>query len=1665
MRRSLFAFIGSTLIGLLWASVPLCAQNQSVSDGVTPTGLAPGSPAGSYPLSGFEHYNPFSGNLSVALPLYHVGGRGEAGFDLVWNFAQTWHASKRYFNNGPVIPIDPYPGSYPAGSPQVMGLQAAGAVYARTGTSYVNCGGNIQAPASSVTRIVFRTPDGTEIELVDQATNGAAYSVANPCSFSGGTADANRGTTFRSTDTGALKFVSDSNVLESFSYTYGEGDAKVSGYLYFSNGLTYRIVNSDVSWIRDRNGNLTSIEYQSGRLIPVTWNLSVDAASQITDPVGRLIKLNYSDSSCGGCTSITYPGLDGASRAIKIGFGTLSGGLLRPGSGYAVQHLGQLFPQGNPAPGYDFDPTLPSYVQFPNGYQFQFLYNSFGELARITLPTAGAIEYDYGDGHNGSLNGFEGLTSDANPIMIYRRLQERREYSGGGSTMTSRVHHSVSYVGTTTVETDTTYDASGTAVARTIHTISGSPLDALSLTATSCNAWNEGLEAQTEFGAPNTLVTVANTYTTQSGCMNNPQLTTQTTTQNDSNAVSKVTFSYDSYNNVTDKVEYDWGAASPGGKLRDTTTAYLTTQTYLDANLVRLPAEVKVFDGGTTLFSDTQYVYDGTGMTDAPQIVQHDNVGGVRGNVSSIKLCLNAASCTWLTTTMGYDIAGNPISVTDANSHQTALTFEDAYSDAIDRKTYAHPKTSTNAAGQQRSWTYDFSTGQPRTATDLSGAISTYSFADTLDRLTKIVYPNGGSTVFGYPDATTVTTKQDQTTANDGLLNATTTYDGLGRLVESDMYEDSSHYIATKQTYNAQGLVETMTNPRRPVDTLNVTTYSYDSLGRNTQVKTPDTAAAKVSYAGNQTTSEDQAHKKRTMTMDALGRMTTVVEDPGTLNLATGYTYDPLGNLKLVTQGTTCPDTPAAPPQAPTAGCRYYTYDSLSRLTKSVQPESGSAAYTYDPVGNLQQRTDARGIVTTYSYDALNRISQQTYTGGTPTVNYTYDAPGGPTARGMLTIVANGSSVTNYLNYDVMGKVLSSNQGIGGQTYPFSYAYNLAGALTSETYPSGRVLTMTYDNANRASQLSGAVGGNTTTYVSNFIYAAQGAATQYKYGNDLWRQATYNNRLQPDTVADQVSNNPSNQLLKLTWDWGGASNNGSVMGLNANHGVLSFNQTFGYDALNRLHTASDTGGWSRTFNYDRYGNLWTDPAYTGPTPGGATANLYNSANQVNGGSYDAAGNQILLGGSAVAYDAENRQKSVTDPPNVMPGTETYLYDGLGQRVEKSGPTGTIIYVYDALGQLAAEYSTASVTAPCATCYLSADHLGSTRLVTDVLAHVIGRHDFFPFGEEIGANSAGRGSAWGPGNDNIYQRFTGQERDQETGLDFFQARYYASGPGRFLSPDSGNEGADPSNPQSWNAYGYVDNDPLNSIDPSGSCAVVVAGAGQPFEAAGPFDKLAASLGAYQSYPYAGQWKGIAYLYAIGATFGSNSATATALTAMKAALSANTGKIDIVTFSGGAAAFTGAYGSLSSSDQARIGNILHLSPSLAGAVAVNGSSSVVYGNDWRDVVATIGTEVPLGTPMAGADCGHRNTDCLAQAAAKQIDVIRANGPCKSPSIVSPSGTQPSQRGSASSTIIYGQSANPGAFGWTVQATYGSEGNYTGSVWLWNPGPASPPKAYIR
>lgn len=106
----------------------------------------------------------------------------------------------------------------------------------------------------------------------------------------------------------------------------------------------------------------------------------------------------------------------------------------------------------------------------------------------------------------------------------------------------------------------------------------------------------------------------------------------------------------------------------------------------------------------------------------------------------------------------------------------------------------------------------------------------------------------------------------------------------------------------------------------------------------------------------------------------------------------------------------------------------------------------------------------------------------------------------------------------------------------------------------------------------------------------------------------------------------------------------------------------------------------------------------------------------------------------------------------------------------------------------------------------------ANALGNTRMVTDQNGAIVGSHDFYPFGAEIGGGVAQRGNSWGT-NDYLTQKYMGQERDADTGFDHFPARHFGASLGRFVSPDpAGNFVADLAVPQSWNMYSYGLNNP-------------------------------------------------------------------------------------------------------------------------------------------------------------------------------------------------------------------------------------------------------------
>ncbi len=133
----------------------------------------------------------------------------------------------------------------------------------------------------------------------------------------------------------------------------------------------------------------------------------------------------------------------------------------------------------------------------------------------------------------------------------------------------------------------------------------------------------------------------------------------------------------------------------------------------------------------------------------------------------------------------------------------------------------------------------------------------------------------------------------------------------------------------------------------------------------------------------------------------------------------------------------------------------------------------------------------------------------------------------------------------------------------------------------------------------------------------------------------------------------------------------------------------------------------------------------------------------------------------------------------------------------------------------------AEYSTKTPPQNPTTSYTTTDHLGTPRVITDALGQVKSRRDFMPFGEELTINVGERSQGLKYGtSDDIRQKFTGYQKDEETNLDFAEARMYENRHARFTAVDPLLASGKSANPQTFNRYVYVGNNPVNVTDPLG-----------------------------------------------------------------------------------------------------------------------------------------------------------------------------------------------------------------------------------------------------
>jgi RHS repeat-associated protein len=1157
-------------------------------------------------------------------------------------------------------------------------------------------------------------------------------------------------------------------------------------------------------------------------------------------------------------------------------------------NGTVTQPYSTLFPELPNSPSQNFNPTIVSQILIPDGIRsYTFTYNSYGELKRMVVPTGGAFEYDFGPGPTATQSG---IISPGGNTQIYRRLVQRRLFSdAAGSLLTGRTVYSAANSGADTAVAETISDAAGNTLKQITHTLFGQATNPASYapnpnTTFGYTPWRESLEYQTALSGPNRLVATQFNQspptwwsnTSDSAPINAPQVNIVTTTLQDTGDVAQRRILYDPFNNPTDIYDTDYGAGGPGKTLRHVSRGFIATnqvvtQTFdytcagtqtcppgqtLILHTRRLPFRDIVWqldqsgnDAG--LLSETDYAYDQQQVTDCPSITGHDsNLPAsvrARGNLTGTRQYLFPSGHR-INRSSVFDIAGNITTQYEPLGGSRLFVFADKYGNpdgslsdtssppelAAGNQTCAFASQTFDLLGYSRIFQRDYYTGNIVDQSDPNNVISTTYFKDPLERPTQAIRSSNQAaartqSTFVYDDTNhKITTTEDQSTYGDNVIKTVLIYDGIGQTINTLEYEDSVNFITRTTVYDALGRVTQKSNPYRATDTPIYSVTLYDALDRAVTINETDSAQFSVSWVGNQATSQDPAGKITRAIYDPLGRLTQVIEDPFNSNFSTTYFYDPNSNLTGVSQGVQV---------------RSFVYDSASRLISETHPENGSTTYTYDDDNNLLSKVDARGITTTLAYDVGNRLTAKTYTDSTPAVSFIYDDPSVLFSVERLTAVNNSVAARKVTNFDPLGRVLGSIQLIDGLTFSFGYAYGLDGSLTSETYPTGRIVKYSYDAAARPIRIDS--GSQNGYYISSVQYAAHGPESQINLGNGLIQTLSYNKRLQPTTLSLGTLAAPASiWQLGNTFQSSPSStdNNGNVLGQTLTVPGLSqpYTTPYGYDGLNRLTQAVETSGsstvWSQTFVYDRYGNKALQlPSYI-PTGSSATTSLssYDSnSNRIVVVPYDGDGNLTNDQVHAFTYDAECR---ITSSVSGVVATGI-SYDGFGLRVKKASAGASTYYAYDGFLRLAVEQSTSNPSDLSGTNFLTMDHLGSTRVVTDSSSAPKVRYDFLPFGDLI-ESIGGRAGVAGYGDAGaLTEKFTGKERDPESKLDFFLARYFNFSDGRFVGSDQFELTKLPSganhlairatlpysrtqDPRTLNRYAYIGGNPLNRTDPMG-----------------------------------------------------------------------------------------------------------------------------------------------------------------------------------------------------------------------------------------------------
>jgi RHS repeat-associated protein len=828
----------------------------------------------------------------------------------------------------------------------------------------------------------------------------------------------------------------------------------------------------------------------------------------------------------------------------------------------------------------------------------------------------------------------------------------------------------------------------------------------------------------------------------------------------------------------------------------------------------------------------------------------------------------------------GYDTVGNVVWTKDAENHQSNISYADNFSQGANTlNTRAYPTQMTindpdnNPGNDPDTYSthvkYNYDLGTVYLTTNPKGAAqkNQYDSAGRLLRVTSVVGGNDGFyTRYEYDPNWGHTRSYTPNEAGEAYTNSIVNGAGQVWLFVASHPNSTGGYLATQTKYDALGRAVEQSNPTEitgggyptgdDAAGYRFTKQAYDWKGRPTLTTFPVVTGQslgntkELTYGGcgcaggETTTYRDERGRLRKLYKDVLGRLAKVEElhINATLYSTTTYTYNMRDQIININQQ---------------GQVRTMEYDGHGRLWKRTTPEQGLTTYLYNKDDTTQSITDARGVTTSFVHSHRHLLKQVNYTvptgsGASPTSNvaYEYDAVGNRTS------MTDGLGSMSYV-YNTLSQLVSEKRTFNGVTGPnsggfqLSYQYNLAGQLKRVTNPFNAQVAYTYDANGRVTDVKGTDENGYATYMGvpnyalNLRYRAFGGLKGLTYGNNKTLALNYDERLRLKTWDVQgvlgwnySYNNFYENTHRVTYAKN-ISNYGTV------NGDPTLDRSYEYDHVGRLlyaHTGVearslvgestagvDYGSYSQHVSYDVFGNHTARVGWGGIFGSSTNHSQSFQNNRRDGLTYDAAGN-LTNDGAQYTYDALGQQTNGVYPAG-WGGYANYSlqqsYDGDGLRGKKVDNGTPTYYLRSTVlgGQVVAEMTYQGnwdrgyvylggqlllVQSGGVPKWVHQDPITKSQRLTDFYGNLQAVVDLDPWGGETSRSW----QQW-----HQPHRYTSYERDGN-GNDQAMFRQYNSYWQRFNQPDPYEGSYDTANPQSLNRYAYVQNDPVNLVDPSG-----------------------------------------------------------------------------------------------------------------------------------------------------------------------------------------------------------------------------------------------------